>query len=170
VTPEDTTAVAGIPIPSTSPIFLTVVGLHVLVGLVCVVAGAIAMLSPKCRGRHPTFGTIYYWGLVAVHQASITAAKLIPIAGQEVASAEEALRLTQQDLRTGTGLTIDVLQAENAAEKARLRRATAMVRYNQAQINLLAALGLIDQTNMEDKPTAVPVLGVQAEPSESIPK
>jgi len=67
-------------------------------------------------------------------------------------------------------LTIDVLQAENAAEKARLRRATAMVRYNQSQINLLAALGLIDQTNMEDKPTAVPVLGAQAEPSGSIPK
>jgi peptidoglycan/LPS O-acetylase OafA/YrhL len=59
VTPEETTVVAGIPIPSTSPIFLTVVGLHVLVGLVCVVAGAIAMLSPKRSGRHPTFGTIY---------------------------------------------------------------------------------------------------------------
>jgi uncharacterized membrane protein len=66
VTLEETTVVAGIPIPSTSPIFLTVVGLHVLVGLVCVVAGAIAMLSPKRSGRHPTFGTIYYWGLVAV--------------------------------------------------------------------------------------------------------
>ena len=64
MTPEDTTVVAGIPIPSTSPIFLTVVGLHVLVGLVCVVAGAIAMLSPKRSGRHPTFGTIYYWSLV----------------------------------------------------------------------------------------------------------
>lgn len=66
MTPEDTTVVAGIPIPSTSPIFLAVVGLHVLVGLLCVVAGAIAMLSPKRSGRHPTFGTIYYWGLVAV--------------------------------------------------------------------------------------------------------
>ena len=66
MTPEDTTVVAGIPIPSTSPIFLTVVGLHVLVGLVCVLAGAVAMLSPKRSGRHPTFGTIYYWGLVAV--------------------------------------------------------------------------------------------------------
>jgi hypothetical protein len=43
-----------------------VVGLHVLVGLLCVVAGAIAMLSPKRSGRHPTFGAIYYWGLVAV--------------------------------------------------------------------------------------------------------
>ena len=62
----DTTVVAGIPIPSTSPVFLAVVGLHVAVGLVCVVAGAIAMLSAKRPGRHPTFGTIYYWGLVAV--------------------------------------------------------------------------------------------------------
>jgi hypothetical protein len=58
--------VAGIPIPSTSPVFLAVVGLHVLVGLVCVIAGAVAMLSPKRAGRHPTFGTIYYWGLVVV--------------------------------------------------------------------------------------------------------
>ena len=66
MTPEDTTVVLGIPIPSTSPIFLSVVALHVLVGLVCVVAGAIAMLSPKRSGRHPTFGTIYYWSLVAV--------------------------------------------------------------------------------------------------------
>jgi hypothetical protein len=66
VTPEDTTVVLGIPIPSTSPIFLSVVALHVLVGLVCVVAGPIAMLSPKRSGRHPTFGTIYYWSLVVV--------------------------------------------------------------------------------------------------------
>ena len=66
MTPEETTVVAGIPIPSTSPVFLAVVALHVLVGLVCVVAGAIAMLSPKRSGRHPTFGTIYYWALVVV--------------------------------------------------------------------------------------------------------
>jgi hypothetical protein len=31
----------------------------------------------------------------------------------------------------------------------------ALVRYNQSQINLLAALGLIDQTNIEGKPSAV---------------
>lgn len=64
--PEDTTVVLGIPIPSTSSFFLTVVGLHALVGLVCVVAGAIAMLSPKRTGRHPLFGAIYYWGMVVV--------------------------------------------------------------------------------------------------------
>jgi hypothetical protein len=57
--------------------------------------------------------------------------------------------LTQEDLKAGTGLTIDVLQAERAADRARLRYATALVRYNQSQINLLAALGLIDETNVE---------------------
>lgn len=66
MTPEDTTVVLGIPIPSTSPTFLAIVALHVLVGLVCVIAGAVAMLSPKRSGRHPIFGTIYYWSLVVV--------------------------------------------------------------------------------------------------------
>ena len=64
--PDEVTVVLGIPIPSTSPTFLTMVGLHVAVGLVCVDAGAIAMLSPKRSGRHPSFGTIYYWSLAAV--------------------------------------------------------------------------------------------------------
>src|SRR5215831_19536991 len=60
------TVVAGIEIPSTSPVFLSVVGFHVLVGLACVVTGAGAMLSRKAPGRHPNFGAAYYWGLVAV--------------------------------------------------------------------------------------------------------
>jgi hypothetical protein len=63
---NDSTIVAGIEVPSTSPIFLTIVGLHVLLGIVCVVTGAIAMLSPKRYGRHPRFGTIYFWSLLAV--------------------------------------------------------------------------------------------------------
>jgi hypothetical protein len=42
-----------------------------------------------------------------------------------------------------------------------------MVRYNQSQINLLAALGLIDQTNIEDQRTAVPAQSAQADPSGS---
>ena len=60
------TVIAGIEIPSTSPVFLTLVGFHVLVGLVCVVTGAVAMLSRKSPGRHPGFGAGYYWGLVVV--------------------------------------------------------------------------------------------------------
>jgi hypothetical protein len=67
-----TTVIAGIEIPSTSPIFLAIVGLHIAVALVCLVAGAVAMLSPKVPGRHPTFGTLYYWCLAVVF-ASATA-------------------------------------------------------------------------------------------------
>jgi len=58
--------VAGIEVPSTSPIFLTIVAVHVLLGLACVITGAVAMLSPKRQGRHPKFGTIYFWCLLAV--------------------------------------------------------------------------------------------------------
>ena len=69
------TVVAGVEIPSTSPVFLIIVGLHVLVGLVCVVTGVVAILSSKRPGAHPTFGTIYFWGLTAVFvSASILAA------------------------------------------------------------------------------------------------
>jgi uncharacterized membrane protein len=60
------TIVAGIEIPSTSPIFLTIVGLHVLVALAAVVSGVVAMPSPKRAGRHPTCGRIYFWSLSLV--------------------------------------------------------------------------------------------------------
>jgi len=67
---DTVTVVAGIPIPSTSPVFLALVGFHVLAGLTCVVAGAAAMLNRKGRGRHSNFGTVYFWGLVAIFGSS----------------------------------------------------------------------------------------------------
>jgi hypothetical protein len=60
------TNLAGIEIPSTNPVFLTGVGIHILLGLACVIAGAIAMLSRKRAGRHPRFGRIYFWCLAGV--------------------------------------------------------------------------------------------------------
>ncbi len=60
------TVIAGIEIPSTNPVFLTVVGIYILLGLACVVTGAIAMLSEKRAGRHPSNGTIYFWCLAGV--------------------------------------------------------------------------------------------------------
>ena len=66
MTGANMTVVASIEIPSTDPMFLTVVGVHVLLGLVCVGTGAVAMLSEKRGGRHPSFGTIYFWCLVGV--------------------------------------------------------------------------------------------------------
>jgi hypothetical protein len=51
-----------------------------------------------------------------------------------------------------TGLILDVLQAEDAVNQARLRHASAITNYNKAQVDLLAALGLIDQTNVARSP------------------
>ena len=65
----DTTVLFGIPVPSTNPLFLGVVGIHVAFGLTAVVTGAVAMLSVKGRGRHSNFGTIYFWCLCG---ASVT--------------------------------------------------------------------------------------------------
>ena len=59
-------AVLGIPIPSSSPVFLTIVTVHVATGLVCTVAGIVAMRAAKRAGRHPSAGTVYYWSLVVV--------------------------------------------------------------------------------------------------------
>jgi hypothetical protein len=64
--PGDTTIVFGVPVPSVDPVFIAVVRFHTLVGIVCVAAGATAMLSAKGRGRHSNFGTIYYWCLAIV--------------------------------------------------------------------------------------------------------
>jgi hypothetical protein len=60
------TIIAGIPLPSDAPLFLTLVAVHVAAGLVCVIAGAVAMLCRKQRGRHPQAGTVYYWSLAVV--------------------------------------------------------------------------------------------------------
>jgi hypothetical protein len=60
------TNVAGIEISSTDPAFLAVVGIHILLGIACTVTGVIAMLSQKRAGRHPRYGTIYFWCLTGV--------------------------------------------------------------------------------------------------------
>jgi hypothetical protein len=58
--------VLGIPIPSDDPLFLATLSIHVPAGLICVVAGIVAMASGKRPGRHPTAGAVYYWGLLVV--------------------------------------------------------------------------------------------------------
>ncbi len=63
---ENAMLLLGIPIPSTDPVFLVIVGIHVLFGLAAVIAGAVAMLSNKGRGRHSRFGTVYFWCLFGV--------------------------------------------------------------------------------------------------------
>jgi uncharacterized membrane protein len=50
--------------------FLALLVVHIAAGLTCVVAGAGAMLSTKGPGRHPAFGTVYYWVLLVVFLSS----------------------------------------------------------------------------------------------------
>jgi uncharacterized membrane protein len=55
------TTIAGFVIPSSDPLFLGIVAVHVLLGLAGAVTGLVAMLSAKGPGRHPRFGTLYFW-------------------------------------------------------------------------------------------------------------
>ncbi len=53
-----------------SPTFLALLAVHVAAGLTCVVSGAGAAISKKRTGRHPAFGTAYYWALLVVFLSS----------------------------------------------------------------------------------------------------
>jgi len=59
-------SVAGIEIPSDTPLFLALISIHVLAALVCVIAGVVAMLSRKQHGAHAKAGTTYFYGLLIV--------------------------------------------------------------------------------------------------------
>src|SRR5690348_2034908 len=61
---EEQTDLFGILIPSTNPVFLTFVVIHILIALVCVVSGLLAMLTQKRNPKHPYFGKIYYWSMI----------------------------------------------------------------------------------------------------------
>jgi hypothetical protein len=63
---DQVTVVAGIVIPSISPVFLSIVAVHVGVALIAVFSGLVAMLSPKRAGRHPRYGKVYFWSLLGV--------------------------------------------------------------------------------------------------------
>jgi outer membrane protein TolC len=86
--------------------------------------------------------------VVVSAQDSITYARLIPIAEKQVTATRDALRVTRENFQIGTGLFLDVLQTEDAVSQARLRHASAITNYNKSQVNLLAALGLLDQANL----------------------
>lgn len=55
--------IAGLEIPSDSPVFLSILAIHVPMGLLAVVTGIAAMLKEKRRGAHTRFGSMYFWSL-----------------------------------------------------------------------------------------------------------
>jgi len=67
--------IAGIEIPSDSPVFLAILAVHVPIGVLAVVTGVVAMLKEKRRGAHPTSGSVYFWclGVLLVTSAALSA-------------------------------------------------------------------------------------------------
>jgi hypothetical protein len=63
---DGTTIVGGFVIPSSDPLFLSIVAVHVLLGVGSSATGLLAMLSAKAPGRHPRFGTLYFWLLASL--------------------------------------------------------------------------------------------------------
>ena len=55
---EEQTDLFGIPIPSTDPVFLTIVIIHIGISLVAAITGLMAMLSEKTSIRHKRNGNI----------------------------------------------------------------------------------------------------------------
>lgn len=62
----NTTMLLGIPIPSANPLFLAVVGIHIVFAIAAIITGASAMLLQKGRGPHSNFGIAYFWCLFGV--------------------------------------------------------------------------------------------------------
>ncbi|MFQ5413009.1 MAG: TolC family protein [Phycisphaerae bacterium] len=95
--------------------------------------------------------------VVSTMQASHANLELIALSHRQVVAADEALRLTEANLEAGSMTTLDVLQAQDTVTQARLRHAEAVVRYNQSQVNLLAALGLLDKATLLGQETTTDV-------------
>ncbi len=64
--PEKETILFGIPVPSDDKLFLAIVVVHILLGIICVLAGIAAILSNKGSNLHTTSGKIYYWVLLLI--------------------------------------------------------------------------------------------------------
>lgn len=81
------------------------------------------------------------WADVRAAEASIGKAR------QAREAAEAALRISQVRFRNGTSLAIEVLQAQQTLEQARLSEVSAVIDYNRAQVELRAQLGPISSTD-----------------------
>jgi ribose/xylose/arabinose/galactoside ABC-type transport system permease subunit len=54
------------PLPSDAPLFLLLIGIHIVVEAISVLAGLGAMLSTTQHGQHPWCGAAYVWSLSGV--------------------------------------------------------------------------------------------------------
>lgn len=60
------TSVFGLPVPEDGKVFLTLIVLHIVLGLTCVVSGIVAMFSQKGQKAHTRAGKVYFAGMTAL--------------------------------------------------------------------------------------------------------
>jgi len=81
-------------------------------------------------------------GEVAAAMAEVrTARETIPQAQAGVEAAQRSYRIQLDRFQAGTGLGLEVIEAQNAQARARRELAEAIVRYNLAQVELAATIG-----------------------------
>ena len=83
--------------------------------------------------------------VVRADQDRTTFASLLVHTEKRVAAAEEAVRLAKANLAAGLATFLDVQHDEARAAEARLRRVEAVVGYDKIPIDLLAALGVLNE-------------------------
>jgi len=60
---EEQTDLLGIPVPSTDPVFIAFVIVHIAISLVAVISGLLAMVAEKTSVRHKKKGSVYFWSI-----------------------------------------------------------------------------------------------------------
>ncbi len=82
------------------------------------------------------------------YNSTLTTEQAIDESSNEVASAQEELRLARMRLDNGLGTNLDVLTAQRDLTQARLDKALALMNFNKAQAKLLHDIGLISIENL----------------------
>ena len=79
--------------------------------------------------------------VIKAYEEILLTQEQIETAKKGLLAAEKSFELSQTNLKLGTGITLEVLQALEAVTDARTRLVEAIVEYNKAQVRLLNALG-----------------------------
>lgn len=61
---QEQTDLFGIPVPSTDPVFLAFVVVHIAISFAAVISGLLAMLADKTSSRHRRSGRVYFWWIL----------------------------------------------------------------------------------------------------------
>jgi outer membrane protein TolC len=90
--------------------------------------------------------------VIQARETVLTAQEQIEAAHRGVQAAEASLALSQVRLEGGVGLTLEVLEAQEALTTTRTALVGAIVQYNTAQASLLRAIGAMSVTALGGAP------------------